>query len=121
MPDRSYQKSSPQANERSPLERSTPWENPSPRPTFTRPPSTFWVAANFSGIEAARVNGGVSCRLSFRGARLSELQAEYFCGRAKVALFPFRRAFGQVNALVYSAKKKAKSQLRQTAAEGGAS
>ena len=70
-------------------------------------------------IEAERVDGAISCRLSFRGPRLDELQAEYFAGRARVALYPFRRAFGQVNALVYSAKKKARSQLRQQVAEGG--
>jgi hypothetical protein len=70
-------------------------------------------------IEAERVDGAITCRLSFRGARLDELQAEYFAGRARVALYPFRRAFAQVNALVYSAKKKARSQLRQQVAEGG--
>ena len=66
-----------------------------------------------TGIEAQRVDGGITCRLTFRGVRLAEMQSEYFAGRAKVSLFPFRRAFGQVNALVYSAKKKAKSQLHQ--------
>ena len=84
--------------------------------------ATFYLlgGCELLGIEAARVNGGVSCRLSLRGSRLEELQAEYFGGRAKVSLFAFRRMFGQVNALVYSAKKKAKSQLRQQpAAEGG--
>lgn len=84
--------------------------------------ATFYLlgGCELLGVEATRVNGGIACRLSFSGTRLSELQAEYFGGRAKVSLFPFRRTFGQVNALVYSAKKKAKSQLRQTAAEGGA-
>ena len=85
--------------------------------------ATFYLlgGCELLGIEATRVNGGVSCRLSFSGAQLSELQAEYFAGRAKVPLFPFRRMYGQVNALVYSAKKKAKGQLRQAAAEGGES
>jgi len=84
--------------------------------------STFYLmgGCELTGIEAERVDGGITCRLSFRGARLAELQSEYFAGHARVALFPFRRAFGQVNALVYSAKKKARSQLRQQqAAEGG--
>lgn len=72
-------------------------------------------------IEAQRLDGGITCRLFFRGERLEELQAEYFAGRARVSLFPFRRAFGQVNALVYSAKKRARNQLRQQAAiDGGA-
>ena len=82
---------------------------------------TFYLmgGCELTGIEAERVDGAITCRLSFRGERLAELQSEYFAGRAKVSLFPFRRAFGQVNALVYTAKKKAKSQLRQQAAEGG--
>jgi hypothetical protein len=85
---------------------------------------TFYLlgGCELTGIEAERVNGTISCRLTFTGEKLSELQSEYFAGRAKVPLFPFRRAFGQVNALVYSAKKKAKNQLRQEqAAEGGES
>jgi hypothetical protein len=83
---------------------------------------TFYLlgGCELTGIEAERVNGAISCRLTFRGKKLPELQSEYFAGSASVALFPFRRAFGQVNALVYSAKKKAKNQLRQEqAAQGG--
>jgi len=46
---------------------------------------------------------------------------EYFQGRAEVNLLQFRRAYGQVNALVRSAKKKAKAQLSRKSArpEGG--
>ena len=89
--------------------------------------SAFYLmmgGCELTGIEAQRVDGSITCRLTFRGERLAELQSEYFAGRARVALFPFRRAFGQVTALVYSAKKKARSQLRrqeQSAAEGGES
>jgi hypothetical protein len=86
--------------------------------------STFYLlgGCELLGIEATRVNGSITCRLTFQGSRLDELQSEYFAGKATVPLFPFRRAFGQVNALVYSAKKKAKSQLRQEQLEqGGAS
>lgn len=77
--------------------------------------STFYLmgGCELLGIEAQRIDGGITCRLTFRGEKLPSLQNEYFAGHAKVALFPFRRAFGQVNALVYSAKKKAKNQLRQ--------
>ena len=85
--------------------------------------ATFYLlgGCELLGIEATRVDGSIACRLSFRGVKLEELQSEYFAGRAKVSLFSFRRAFGQINALVYSAKKKAKSQLRQSQpiAEGG--
>jgi hypothetical protein len=84
--------------------------------------STFYLlgGCELTGIEAERVGGAITCRLTFSGEKLTALQSEYFAGRASVSLFPFRRAFGQVNALVYSAKKKAKNQLRQEqAAEGG--
>lgn len=83
---------------------------------------TFYLlgGCELTGIEAERVGGAISCRLTFSGERLHELQSEYFAGRARVALFPFRRAYGQVNALVYSARKKAKNQMRQEqAAQGG--
>jgi hypothetical protein len=80
--------------------------------------STFYFmgGCELVGIEAQRVDGSIACRLTFRGEKLTALQSEYFAGSARVALFPFRRAFGQVNALVYSAKKKAKNQLRQSEA-----
>ena len=71
------------------------------------------------GIQAEKLNGSITCKLTFCGERLPELQSEYFAGRAKVALFPFRRTFGQVNALVYSAKKKARNQLRTEQAGAG--
>ena len=83
--------------------------------------STFYLmgGCELLTIEAERVDGTVTCRLTFRGEKLASLQSEYFAGKARVALFSFRRAFGQVNALVYSAKKRAKGQLRQTAADQG--
>jgi hypothetical protein len=81
--------------------------------------STFYLmgGCELLTIEAERVDGTITCRLTFRGEKLASLQSEYFAGNARVALFPFRRAFGQVNALVYSAKKRAKGQLKQTAAD----
>jgi len=69
-------------------------------------------------IEGVRVNGTITCRLTFQGQDVGRLQLEYFNGNATVPLFPFRRAIGQVNALVYSAKKKARNQLRQEATGG---
>ena len=86
--------------------------------------STFYLmgGCELVGIEAQRIDGSITCKLSFCGEKLAELQSEYFAGRANVPLFPFRRAFGQVNALVYTAKKRAKGQMRQErTAEGGAS
>jgi len=76
---------------------------------------TFYLlgGCQLVAIEGVPQNGSITCRLTFQGDKLAHLQLEYFSGNAKVALFPFRRAFGQVNALVYSAKKKAKNSLRQ--------
>jgi hypothetical protein len=84
--------------------------------------STFYLlgGCELTGIEAQRVDGSITCRLTFRGEKLRDLQLEYFSGHAKVPLFPFRRAFGQVNALVYSAKKRAKGQIRQEHSSPGA-
>jgi hypothetical protein len=83
--------------------------------------STFYLlgGCELVSIEAQRVDGSITCRLTFRGEKLGQLQIEYFAGKAKVPLFGFRRAFGQVNALVYSAKKRAKGQLKQTAPDQG--
>lgn len=64
-------------------------------------------------IEGVPVNGSITCKLTFQGEPLNRLQMEYFSGAARVPLFEFRRTFGQVNALVRSAKKKAKGQRRQ--------
>jgi len=83
--------------------------------------STFYLlgGCELVSIEAQRLDGSITCRLTFRGDTLGQLQLEYFSGKAKVPLFPFRRAFGQVNALVYSAKKRAKGQLKHEEAERG--
>jgi hypothetical protein len=83
--------------------------------------STFYLlgGCQLLSIEAERVDGSITCRLTFKGERLGELQLEYFSGKAKVPLFGFRRAFGQVNALVYSAKKRAKGQLKQGEVDRG--
>jgi len=70
-------------------------------------------------VEGERVNGSITCRLTFQGDAIGQLQIEYFNGKAVVPLFPFRRAFGQINAMVYSAKKKARAQIRQEEAAGG--
>jgi hypothetical protein len=83
--------------------------------------STFYLlgGCELVSIEAERVDGSITCRLTFKGESLGQLQLEYFAGKARVPLFGFRRAFGQVNALVYSAKKRAKNQLKQPQVEQG--
>ena len=81
--------------------------------------STYYLqnGCDLISIECIKINGKVTCRLSFSGADITRLQLEYFQGKASINLFDFRRAFGQVNALVHSAKKKAKKQVQQQAAE----
>ncbi len=83
--------------------------------------STFYLlgGCQLLSIEAERVDGSITCRLTFKGEKLSELQLEYFSGKARVPLFGFRRAFGQVNALVYSARKRAKGQLKHEEVDRG--
>jgi len=63
-------------------------------------------------IEGLVVNGQVTCRLSFNGSRLPELQAKYFGGKTEVNLFLFRRAYSQIVQHVNEAKKKMKAELR---------
>ena len=77
--------------------------------------STFYL---LGGCELRLDRGRARRRLDhlqadLPGEKLGQLQLEYFSGKAKVPLFGFRRAFGQVNALVYSARKRAKGQLKQ--------
>lgn len=83
--------------------------------------STFYLmgGCELVSIEAERMDGSITCRLTFTGKKLGELQLEYFAGKAHVPLFAFRRTFGQVNALVYSARKKARGQLRQAESDPG--
>jgi hypothetical protein len=83
--------------------------------------STFYLlgGCELVSIEAQRVDGSITCRLTFKGEKLDQLQLEYFAGKAKVPLFGFRRAFGQVNSLVYSAKKRAKGQHKQAEPDQG--
>lgn len=83
--------------------------------------STFYLlgGCELVSIEAQRIDGSITCRLTFKGEKLDQLQLEYFAGKAKVPLFGFRRAFGQVNALVYSAKKRAKVRHKQPEPDQG--
>jgi len=83
--------------------------------------STFYLlgGCELVSIETQRVDGSITCSLTFKGEKLDQLQLEYFAGKAKVPLFGFRRAFGQVNALVYSAKKRARGQHKQAEPDQG--
>jgi len=66
-------------------------------------------------IEGLRLNGTLTCRMSFTGDRLEALQLVYLQGRAEANLFEFRRTYGQLSSLVLKAKKKFKNQLKQQA------
>jgi hypothetical protein len=68
-------------------------------------------------IEGAKINGKVTCLVTFAHEKINSLQVEYFSGNAMVNLFDFRRAYGQVNALVHTAKRKFKNQLKQQEAQ----
>ncbi|MCC6131762.1 MAG: hypothetical protein IT186_17730 [Acidobacteria bacterium] len=69
-------------------------------------------------IEGEYVGDSISCRLTFRDEKLGELQKRYFAGEAAVPIFAFRRTFGQVNALVRAARKKARMRIERPRGEG---
>lgn len=68
-------------------------------------------------IEGLRVDGQMTCRMSFTGSRLEALQLVYLQGRASANLFEFRRTYSQLASLVQKAKKKFKNQLKQQEAQ----
>jgi hypothetical protein len=78
-------------------------------------------------ITGVKVNGKIACELTFARPNIGSLQVAYLQGKAEVNLLEFRRAFGQINAWVHTAKKKFKNRLkneapkRTQALEGGAS
>jgi hypothetical protein len=63
-------------------------------------------------IEGRRLNGKVACELTFAKPGITELQIGYLKGAAEVNLLSFRRAFGQVHALVYREKKRYQNILK---------
>ena len=56
-------------------------------------------------IQGQRVNGKVTCKLTFKKPDISELQLTYLRGKACVNILSFRRAYGQIQAWVVRAKK----------------
>ncbi len=60
-------------------------------------------------IAGTRVNGKVTCELTFSKPDISELQLAYLRGNATVNILHFRRAYGQIAAWVAKAKKEFKS------------
>ena len=82
--------------------------------------ASFYLLAGceIEGIEAERQGEAIICRLTFRGEKLLDLQRRYFAGEGAVPIYAFRRTFGRVNALVRTAKKKAKSRLERERSDG---
>jgi hypothetical protein len=73
--------------------------------------------ANLDEIEGMQSNGRIICRMILSGKNITRLQLTYLNGDAKAGVLEMRSMLGQVNAWIYSAKKKFKSQLQE--AQGG--
>ena len=75
--------------------------------------SVYYVlnGCELNSIEGILVNGKISCQLKFTGPQITQLQLEYFQGKAKVNLFDFRQTYSQVNSWIVNAKKQIKHEL----------
>ena len=74
--------------------------------------------ANLDEIEGMQTNGRIICRMILSGENITKLQLTYLNGEAKAGILELRSMLGQVNAWLYAAKKKFKSQ-QQPAGPGG--
>ena len=74
--------------------------------------------AHLDEIEGMQTNGRIICRMILSGENITKLQLTYLNGDAKAGVLEMRSMLGQVNAWMYAAKKKFKSQLAQQA-QGG--
>lgn len=72
-------------------------------------------------IEGRRINGKVTCEITFAKTGIVELQITYFKGGAEANLLSFRRAFGQLHAWVRTAKKKYSNVLKNNMPRNGMS
>ena len=85
---------------------------------------TFYLlgGCELEAIEGLKLNGSITCRLSFSGHNLEMLQLTYLQGSAEANLFRFRRTYTHLTSLVQKAKKKAKNELANKTAglNGGA-
>jgi len=76
--------------------------------------------ANLDEIEGMQTNNRIICRMIISGDNITKLQLTYLNGEAEANVLKMRSMVGQVNAWIYAAKKKIKTQLQQqTAAHGG--
>src|SRR4030042_383219 len=67
-------------------------------------------------ITGRKLNGKVSCELTFAKPGIVELQINYFKGGAEVNLLSFRRVFGRIHALVHREKKRCQNILKNRGA-----
>jgi len=74
--------------------------------------------ANLDEIEGMQTNGRIICRMILSGENITKLQLTYLNGEAKAGILEMRSMLGQVNAWLYAARKKFKSQ-QQEKAQGG--
>jgi hypothetical protein len=65
----------------------------------------FLSGCELTEIAGTKVNGKVTCELTFSKPNISELQLNYLQGKASVNVFQFRRAYGQIHSWVLKAKK----------------
>ena len=73
--------------------------------------------AHLDDIEGMHTNNRIICRMILSGENITKLQLTYLNGEAKAGVLGLRSMLGQVNAWIYAAKKKFKSQLQQEAQE----
>jgi len=57
-------------------------------------------------IAGTKVNGKITCELTFSKPDITSLQLTYLQGKATVNILNFRRAYGQIAAWVVKAKKE---------------
>jgi len=63
-------------------------------------------------ITGKKVNGRVSCEITFAKPGITQLQIGYFKAEAEVNLLSFRRFFGRIHALVHREKKRCRNILK---------
>ena len=71
----------------------------------------YWLnKTEITSITCEKVNGKVTCKLTFSGPRIAELQYNFFKNNCLVNLYDFRRAYTQLNSYVFDAKRKYKQE-----------
>lgn len=74
--------------------------------------------AEITQIVCEQVNGKLTCKITFAGPNLGQLQYKYYSNECLVNLYSFRRAFQQITSYLNEAKRKFK-QEQKTAPQGG--